>query len=96
MNPPGFWYSRTQAEYDQLPGYRELDGEKHPDDVAEAQRLLQEAGLPPKLKVTLSTRNCCGYPDLTVLVKEQLKENLGRLDAPERQARQGMKGTRNR
>ena len=77
LNPPGFWYSRTQAEYDQLPGYRELNGKKHPDDVAEAQRLLQEAGLPPKLKVTLSTRNCCAYPDLTVLVKEQLKENLG-------------------
>ncbi len=77
LNPPGFWYSRTQAEYDQLQGYRELNGKKHPDDVAEAQRLLQEAGLPPKLKVTLSTRNCCAYPDLTVLVKEQLKENLG-------------------
>jgi hypothetical protein len=27
--------------------------------------------------VTLSTRNCCGYPDLTVLVKQPLEENLG-------------------
>ena len=77
LNPPGFWFSRTQEEYDQLPGYRELNGAKHPDDIAEAQRLLQEAGIPPNLSVTLSARNCCGYPDQAVLVKEQLRENLG-------------------
>ena len=77
LNPPGFWYSRTQEEYDQLPGYRELNGKKHPDDIAEARRLLQEAGLPPNLKVTLSTRNCCAYGDISVLVKQQLEENLG-------------------
>ncbi len=77
LNPPGFWFSRTQEEYDQLPGYRELNGAKHPDDIAEAQRLLQEAGISPNLSVTLSARNCCGYPDQAVLVKEQLRENLG-------------------
>ena len=70
LNPPGFWYSRTQEEYDQLPGYRELNGQKHPDDVAEARRLLQEAGHPPNLKVTLSTRNCCAYGDISVMVKQ--------------------------
>ena len=75
-NPPGFWYSRTQEEYDQLPGYRELNGEKHPDDLAEAQRLIREAGLPPELKLTLSARNCCGYGDQAVLIKEH-KKNLG-------------------
>ncbi len=77
LNPPGFWYSRTQEEYDQLPGYREFNGAKHPDDLAGAQRLLEEAGISPNLSVTLSTRNCCGYGDVAVLVKEQLKENLG-------------------
>ena len=77
LNPPGFWYSRTQEEYDQLPGYRELNGEKHPDDVAEARRLLQKAGLPLNLKVTLSTRNCCAYGDISVLIKQQLERNLG-------------------
>ena len=70
LNPPGFWYSRTQEEYDQLPGHRELNGQKHPDDVAEARRLLQEAGHPPNLKVTLSTRNCCAYGDISVMVKQ--------------------------
>ena len=77
LNPPGFWFSRTQEEYDQLPGYRELNGAKHPDDLAEAKRLLKESGVPENLKVTLSARNCCGYPDQAVLVKEQLRENLG-------------------
>lgn len=77
LNPPGFWYSRTQEEYDQLPGYRELNGEKHPDDLAEARRLLREADIAPDLKVTLSARNCCGYPDQAVQVKEQLKRDLG-------------------
>ncbi len=77
MNPPGFWFSRTQEEYDQLPGYRELNGGKHPDDIAEAQRLLREAGVPPNLKVTLAARNCCTYPDQAAVIKEQLKKNLG-------------------
>lgn len=77
LNPPGFWFSRTQEEYDQLPGYRELNGEKHPDDLAEAQRLLQEAGIAPNLSVTITARNCCAYPDQAVLIKEQLKNNLG-------------------
>ena len=30
LSPPGFWYSRTQEEYDQLPGYRELNGKSTP------------------------------------------------------------------
>ena len=31
----------------QMPGMRELNGEKHPDDIAEAQRLMLEAGAGP-------------------------------------------------
>jgi peptide/nickel transport system substrate-binding protein len=77
LNPPGFWYSRTLSESEQLPGYRELNGEKHPDDIAEAQRLLKEAGISENLKVTLTARNCCVYPDEAVLIKEQLKKNRG-------------------
>jgi peptide/nickel transport system substrate-binding protein len=43
--PPGLYYSIPDAEVAQLPGYRLLDGEKHPDDIAEAQRLMAAAGL---------------------------------------------------
>jgi ABC-type transport system substrate-binding protein len=76
-NPEGFWYSQTAEEYANMPGFRELNGEKHPDDLAEAKRLMVEAGIPDGLKVTLTTRNVLGYPDLGVQVKEQLKEALG-------------------
>jgi len=43
--PPGLYYSIPNAEVAQLPGFRVLDGEKHPDDIAEAQRLMAAAGL---------------------------------------------------
>ena len=41
---PNYWFSLTEEEVAQVPGFRELNGEKHPDDIAEAQRLLAEAG----------------------------------------------------
>ena len=34
-----------------MPGFRELDGEKHPDDIAEARRLMDEAGAGPGTKL---------------------------------------------
>ena len=36
--PEGFWFSRTAEEYANMPGYRELNGRKHPDDVPGARR----------------------------------------------------------
>ena len=44
--PPGFSFSIPDSEVEKLPGYRELNGEKHPDDLAEARRLLAQAGYP--------------------------------------------------
>ena len=41
---PNYWFSLTEAEVAEVPGFRELNGEKHPDDIAEAQRLMEEAG----------------------------------------------------
>jgi len=75
--PEGFWFSNTAEEYANMIGYRELDGEKHPDDIAEALRLLEEAGIPDGTKVQITARNCCGYPDQAVQVKEQLKDTFG-------------------
>ena len=38
----GNWYGYTAEEVANSPGYRQLNGEKHPDDLAEAKRLLAE------------------------------------------------------
>ena len=75
-NPEGFWYSQTDEENTNTPGFRELNGEKHPDDLAKAKSLLTEAGIPAGLELTLTTRNVLGYPDLAVQVKEQLRKYL--------------------
>jgi peptide/nickel transport system substrate-binding protein len=80
--PQGFWYSYSDEKYANMPGFRELNGQKHPDDLAEARALLKKAGLPQAdsddpLKITLTTRNCCGYPDIAVVVKQQLQEAFG-------------------
>ena len=77
MIPEGFWFSRTAEEYAVMPGYRELNGEKHPDDLAQAQQLLVQAGVPEGIPIQITARNCCGYPDQAVLVKEQLQDRFG-------------------
>ena len=60
-----------------IPGYRELDGKKHPDDIAEAQRLLAEAGVTPGTKFTLKFPDTQHFPAMAILIKEQFKEYLG-------------------
>ena len=77
--PEGFWFSNSAEEYANMVGFRELNGEKHPDDIAAALALLEEAGIPAGsgTKIQLTARNCCGYPDQAVQVKEQLKDVFG-------------------
>ena len=75
--PAGFWFSRTAEEYANMPGYRELNGEKHPDDIDAAKSLLVEAGVPEGTEIQITARNCCGYPDQAVQVKQQLKDVFG-------------------
>ena len=75
--PKGFWYSHSDEEYANMPGYRELNGQKHPDDLAEAKSLLKKVGMDGPFKIDLLARNCCDYPDVAVLVKQQLQEALG-------------------
>ena len=41
---PNYWFSLTEDEVAQVPGFRELNGEKHPDDIAEARMLMEAAG----------------------------------------------------
>jgi peptide/nickel transport system substrate-binding protein len=75
--PPNMWFSLSLDEVEQIPGLRELDGEKHPDDIVAARALLAEAGVAEGVSVTLSARNCCEYPDIAAIVAEQLRQNLG-------------------
>ena len=75
--PPGLWYSNTDEEYANMPGYRLLDGQKHPEDLATAKSLLTQAGVDGSLELKLNARNCCGYPPVAVLVKEQLVNAFG-------------------
>ena len=37
---PDTWFGLTDAQTAELPGFRQLNGEKHPDDIAEAKRLM--------------------------------------------------------
>ena len=75
---PGTWYGKTEDELATLPGLRELNGEKHPDDIAEAKKLLALAGYGPDnpLKTTLKTYAVLDYPDAMQIVGEQFERYL--------------------
>jgi peptide/nickel transport system substrate-binding protein len=70
----GTWFGRTQEEVDELPGWRELNGEKHPDDIARAKELLAEAGFPDGFDVDMMVRQVVEFPDQAVMEKEDLKK----------------------
>ena len=75
--PPGFWFSPTEAELADLPGYRELDGEKHPDDIARARELLAEAGFPDGFENHPSApRTVVDYIDVAQILVDQLDRFL--------------------
>jgi peptide/nickel transport system substrate-binding protein len=77
LAPPlgvGTWFGRTVEEIAQLPGWRERNGEKHPDDIAKAKALLAEAGYPDGFKADMMVRQVAEFPDQAVLYKEQLKK----------------------
>jgi ABC-type transport system substrate-binding protein len=79
LGPPlgvGLWFSRSADEIAKLPGWRELNGKKHPDDLAKAKALLAEAGHPDGFKVEMMVRQAVQYPDQAVIFKDQLK-NIG-------------------
>ena len=73
---PGSWFGLTEAEIAELPGFRELNGEKHPDDIAEAKRLLAEAGVQPGANIALQAMQVVEFPDLAVVVAEQFRTLL--------------------
>jgi peptide/nickel transport system substrate-binding protein len=72
-------YALPVEEVLEFPGYRTLNGKKHPDDIAEAIRLLKEAGYGPDnpLKFELLVNNILFFSDASQVIKEQLKRDLG-------------------
>ena len=77
LAPPlgkGTWFGRTAEEIALLPGWRQLDGAKHPDDIAKAKALLAEAGYPDGFKAEMMVRQVVEFPDQAVIYKEQLKK----------------------
>jgi ABC-type transport system substrate-binding protein len=77
LGPPlgvGTWFGRTAEEIAQLPGWRQLNGVKHPDDIAKATALLAEAGHPDGFQAEMMVRQAVEFPDQAVVYKEQLKK----------------------
>ena len=75
--PPGYSWSFTAEEALQFPGIRELDGEKHPDDIAEAKRLLEAAGAGEGFKVEMTCYPVADGCDQAVLLQDQFRRFLG-------------------
>ena len=72
--PPG--YAQTEEELGQVPGFRYQTGAKHPDDLAEARRLLTEAGFPDGFKLTFNVDQAKQTRTEAELVAAQLKDKL--------------------
>jgi peptide/nickel transport system substrate-binding protein len=76
--PPNQWFSPTEEEIAQLPGFRETpEGEKHPDDIAEAKRLLTEAGYPDGFKMKIIAVTAAECVEIAELAADQLRSFLG-------------------
>ena len=72
LNP----FALPEAELLTLPGYRLLDGKKHPDDIAEAQKLMAEAGYADGFETTMLTARILFWPDAVQVIQAQLKKDL--------------------
>ena len=76
--PPNSWFGRSEEEALEVPGIRQgPGGGKHPDDIAEAKRLLAEAGVPEGFEVNIMARTAVEYVDLAQLLSDQLRRHLG-------------------
>ena len=49
------------------------DGEKHPDDIAEAQRLMAEAGYADGFETTILAANFLSFPDMAQVAANQME-----------------------
>jgi ABC-type transport system substrate-binding protein len=76
--PPSAWFGFTTEQLEQMPGYRQTaDGQKHPDDIAEAKRLLAEAGVPNDFKTSTLAIPFSGFDQFSAIFADQLRTFLG-------------------
>ena len=76
--PPNlYWFSRTLDEVLQIPGFREQNGQKHPDDIAEAKRLFEKNGMGEGFKVAITCRTILEYCEMATLLADQFRRFLG-------------------
>ncbi len=74
--PPGFWFAPTNEEVAQMPGFRELNGEKHPDDLAEAKRLMTEAGFAGGFKTQVLAPTTLDPKEVALIWSDQMRRFL--------------------
>ena len=75
--PPDQWFGRTTEEWLEWPGLRETaDGDKHPEDIAEAQRLMAEAGYADGFETSILAANFLSFPDMAQVAADQMERWL--------------------
>jgi peptide/nickel transport system substrate-binding protein len=76
--PPDQWFGRTSEEWEAWPGLRQTDGgDKHPDDIAEAQRLMADAGYADGFETSILAANFLSFPDMAQVAANQMERWLG-------------------
>ena len=76
--PPDTPFYLTSEEQAKLPGYRlSADGETHPDDLAEAKRLLTEAGVPEGFQMSIDGAQVGNFDQMATVIADQLNRYLG-------------------
>ena len=76
--PPNlYWFSRTLDEVLEIPGFREQNGQKHPDDIAEAKQLFEKNGMGEGFKVAITCRTILEYCEMATLLADQFRRFLG-------------------
>ena len=76
--PPNAWYGIPEDELVKMPGYRETaDGKKHPDDIAMARALLEDAGIEEGFAPLLIYPIIFEHPGIAAIFQDQINEFLG-------------------
>ena len=75
---PSSPFAIPEDELLQLPGFRQLDGEKHPDDIADAQALMTAVGFSDtnRLDIEFLVAQIIQFPDIAQIYKQQWESTL--------------------
>ena len=75
--PPNAWYGIPEDELKTIPGFRETpDGNKHPDDIAMAKALLEEAGIPEGFEIVLAFPIFGSHNEMSAIYQDQIRTFL--------------------